>query len=77
MTRVEEGVVETGKPSTGFTPPSESAEKRRVGCASCGHTLLELFAEADSKVWLKVKCGGCRKFSVILYRDTKVQVTQL
>lgn len=55
-----------------------SAPKSPVPCVSCSYALFEMAVEVKvgSRVWLRVKCKGCKTWNIVTYRDGKIAVAQ-
>ena len=61
------------------TPTPTSSNAVRIRCSACNYTLMEIaiaFAvKLDSKVWIKLKCKGCRAFNLVIFENDKLNVS--
>jgi ribosomal protein S27E len=59
------------------TQENPSSNSVRVRCSACNYTLLEAAIETpqESRVWLKLKCKGCRTYNVVVFKDGTLSVS--
>lgn len=70
-------MAETATDEKKTTQENPSSNSVRVRCSACNYTLLEAAIETpqESRVWLKLKCKGCRTYNVIVFRDGALSVS--